>query len=197
MNIKNQNITKRIIVWSFFVGILIAVIITVSGCAEELPTSINQNTEIIEELNYILDSVDDETAQQTIRLVIEAPEEISKDYLEVNLIEDSRVISITEIAPYKNNSYYRDECVELGNYYRYSCRYTEEHKDGSVKIIHLTVFIEVDEEKEPLVPLHIYAYNRIMEKRAGILEPFTSPRWFNSFTQVGGLDATELEIIWE
>lgn len=198
MNIKNQYITKRIIVWSFFVGILIAVIITVSGCAEELPTSINQNTEIIEELSYILSTVENGTAQQTIKMVIEAPEIINSAYIKVPIMHHANLIYNEEVAPYKSDWFYNyGEYIELGSYKRYMVRYNEEHKNGSVKLIYLTVFVEVDEDYEPISPLHVYAYNRTMEKRTGILEPYTSPRWFNSFIQVGGIDTTEMELIWE
>lgn len=181
-----------------FIVLLIVTVTLAVGCAEELPKPIEHDTEIIEELNYILDFVENETVQQTIRMVTEAPVEINKDYLEVNLIEDSRDIYNVEAAPFKNHKYmFSDESVELGNYYRYSCAYNEEHKNGSVELIYLTIFIEADEEKVPLIPLHIYAYNRTLEKPTGILEPFTPLKWFNSFIQVGGQETTEeFEIEW-
>ena len=179
--------------------IIVLLIITVSlaaGCAEELPTPIKQDALIIKELNYILDFVEDETAQQTIEILTKAPVIIDKDFLEIVSSYDSTNTYVEEVLPYEEErSLNYAKFINTGNYNQYSVRYKEDHKDGSLQVVYLTVFVEVDEERDPLMPLHAYAYNRTMEKQAGILEPFTPLRWFNSFIEVGGRDESELEII--
>lgn len=181
---------------------LIVAVVVAAGCVEELLEPFEHETETIDELNNILDNIENETTEQTIKMLIEAPAEIERTNVEVKNIQDSIFINNHEIAPFKNRTSYNIERYELinqGKYIRYACKYAEEYSNGRTRLHFISVYAKVDDNKELILPLHVYAYNRMIEKRSGILEPYTAPEWNNNFVVVGGAESAEakIEVIYE
>lgn len=165
--------------------LLILIIIVSCGCAVHTET-VKQDVETIDELKTILGELDDETVKNTVQELLDVPVDISRMCLEIKGVNDTRIIVNQEIAPYMNDipievGYY----LLPGMYIRYGCKYSEECDNGSAKVHHISVFVEVDKEGEFLLPLHLYAYDRVCEKRTGILETYTAPEWTNSIKVVG------------
>lgn len=181
---------------------LIVAVTLAAGCVEELQEPFEHETETIDELNNIFDAIENETAEQTIKMLIEAPAEIERTNVEVKNIQDSIFINNHEIAPFKNRASYnieRYEVISQGKYIRYACKYAEECLNGRTRLHFISVYAKVDDNKGLILPLHVYAYNRMIEKRTGLLEPFTSPEYNNAFIVVGGPESAEakIEVIYE
>lgn len=165
----------------------ILIIIVSSGCVEHSESNpVEHDLASLDELKVVLGELHDETAKQTVQELLDAPVDISRMCLEIKGVNDTRIIVNQEIAPYMNDipievGYY----LLPGMYIRYGCKYSEVCDNGSAKVHHISVFVEVNKEGEFLLPLHLYAYNRVCEKHTGMLEPYTSPEWENSIKVVG------------
>lgn len=165
---------------------LIFIIIVSCGCEVHTET-VKQDVETIDELKTILNELDDEAAKNTVQELLDAPAKIEKSYLTVNGTREMGYIYNREVAPFKREPFdFQMECIlEVGCYIRYGSVYSEKCRNGSVKIHYLTVFAEVDEAGELMLPLYLYAYNRVIEKRTGMLETYTEPDFHNSFIEIG------------
>lgn len=75
--------------------------------------------------------------------------------------------------------------IDESDYIQYACKYGEDSNSGTVKISYITVYAEATEDGELIIPLHLYACKRVLEKRTGFIEPYTAPEWHKSYTVVG------------
>ena len=141
---------------------------------------------IFDEMGKIYDELYHQTAIDIVQELLDVPINIEQDYVEVKGEEDIISIGKQEFTPYISKKIYINFCclVKEGNYIRYSCKYSEESDNGSIKLLHITVFVKVEDNGELCSPLHLYAYKRICEKPAGMLEPYTEPEWDISYTSV-------------
>lgn len=174
---------SRVLVLLFLILIL-----AVAGCADSNNVPFNHDQDTLDELNTILNELDDDTAKTTVEALINSPVELYRNILKVKDNRDSGSLYRYEIEPFENGVRYSNYYVYtilMGDYIRYACKYSEECDSGIVKINYISVFVEVDEDGEFIIPLHLYAYNRVLEKRTGFIEPYKAPEWDNSYTVVG------------
>lgn len=166
--------------------VLLILIIVSAGCAVYTET-VKQDGATIDELKTILNESDDQTVKNTVQALFDSPVKIERTYIEVKGEGDMCSIGNQEVTPYFANGipYNVFHLINVGKYVRYACKYSKEYKSGITKLYHISVYVEVDENNGIISPIHMYAYNRVLEKRTGILEPYTAPEWKNSIIVVG------------
>lgn len=156
------------------IGLLMLIIVLASaGCAGSNKAPFKHDQDTVDELNKILSGLDDETAKTTVEALLSSPVEINRRFL---LVDDAcqRMIYFSE-------EFFIDE----GDYIQYACKYGDESGNGSVKISYITVYAEATKDGELVIPLHLYACKRVLEKHTGFIEPYTAPEWDNSYAVVG------------
>lgn len=174
---------RRVIAFLMLIFILVA-----AGCVDSSNVPFEHEQDTLDELSTIMNELDDETAKTTVEALINSPVELYRDVLKVEDNRDSAYLYSYEIEPFEKGarfSNYYVYTILMGDYIRYTCKYGEECDNCTVKINYITVFVEVDEEGDFIMPLHLYAYNRVLEKRTGFIEPYKAPEWDNSYSVVG------------
>ena len=169
--------------------LMLILILAATGCTGSNKVPFKHDQDTLDELSAIINQLDDEIAKATVEALINSPVELYRDVLKVEDNRDSGYLYRNEIEPFEKGgrfSNYYVYTILMGDYIRYVCKYGEECDNGIVKINYISVFVEVDEDGEFIMPLHLYAYNRVLEKRTGFIEPYKAPEWDNSYTVVGG-----------
>lgn len=167
---------------------VLSFIIIVSGCTvDKKGPNVEHSSDTITELNSILGELDDEAIKMTVQGLIDSPVEIERTFFTIDNKYYLVDIYNEEVAYFKQEPFsFQMECIlDYASFVCYKSTYSEKCKNGSLKIHYLTVFAEVDEEGELMLPLHLYAYNRVIEKRTGMLETYTEPDFLNSFIEIG------------
>lgn len=169
-------------------AIVVVLIFVMSGCGTSKTAQIEHDEDIMAELTAVCDLMEDGDAKDVVKKLMNAPVKINKSTFGIEDMYDSNDLFNIEVAPF-DQSWRRygikpAVCIELSEYVRYYCSYSQEDRSGGVRVHYLTVMAHIQDDSLKQ-PLHVYAYDRVLEKSVGAA-PQASVVWRNIFCHIGG-----------